>query len=185
MSLYNGNGHRKYLNQKERLRFLEETKKCKTDIKLFCQLLYYTGARISEVHNLTIDHIDFENETVVLETLKKRRKGIYREMHLPSHLLADIQNYTNYFKIKKAMQPLFSFSLRTASRKLKNVMVNAQITGIRSCARGLRHGYAVHAVNKVPLTLVKKWLGHANLETTEIYLNIIGVEERAMAQKVW
>lgn len=185
MSLHNGKGHRKYLNQKERLRFLEETKNCKTDMKLFCQLLYYTGARISEVHNLTVDHIDFDNGTVALETLKRRKKGIYREIPLPSYLLSDIQNYISRFKTPNARQSLFSFSLRTASRQLKRVMGNAEVTGIRGCARGLRHGFAVYAVSKVPLTLVKKWLGHATLETTEIYLNVIGVEERAMAQKVW
>ena len=64
-------------------------------------------------------------------------------------------------------------------------MGNAQVTGVRSCARGLRHGFAVHSVGKVPLTLVKKWLGHATLETTAIYLDVTGDEERAMAQKIW
>jgi integrase len=33
--------------------------------------------------------------------------------------------------------------------------------------------------------MVKKWLGHARLETTEIYLEIVGFEERKMAQLLW
>ena len=64
-------------------------------------------------------------------------------------------------------------------------MEEANIIGTRSCARGLRHGFAVNAVKKAPITMVKKWLGHAALETTEIYLNIIGEEEREIAKSTW
>ncbi|WP_262497900.1 hypothetical protein [Flavivirga eckloniae] len=44
-------------------------------------------------------------------------------------------------------------------------MFRAKITSIQSCARGLRHDFAVHAVTKVLITMVKKWLD-ATLETT-------------------
>ena len=77
MSLYDNNGQRKYLNQNERLRFLEVTKQQPTEIRLFCQLLYYTGARIAEIHNLTTERIDVSNGTVVIEGLKKRKRGIF------------------------------------------------------------------------------------------------------------
>lgn len=65
------------------------------------------------------------------------------------------------------------------------VMNNAEINGLQSSAKGLRHGFAVYAISRVPITLVKKWLGHSILETTEIYLSVIGVEEREMAQRLW
>ena len=64
-------------------------------------------------------------------------------------------------------------------------MLEADIIGVRGCSRGLRHGFAVHAVNKAPVTMVKKWLGHSNLETTAIYLDIVGAEERKVAEKIW
>jgi len=88
-------------------------------------------------------------------------------------------------KINKEIQCLWPFSLRTAARRVKVVMRNTDIIGVRSCARGLRHGFAVRAVAKAPITLVKKWLGHTRLETTEIYLNVMGIEEREITQKVW
>ncbi len=37
----------------------------------------------------------------------------------------------------------------------------------------------------VPITLVKRWMGHARLQTTEIYLDVIGPEERNLARKMW
>ena len=186
MTLHDRDGQRKYLNQVERLRFLEATKQRRTDIKLFCQLLYYTGARIAEIHNLQTFNIDFPNKTVVLESLKKRRKGIFREIPLPLPFLIELEAYIEDLNTEHPFNSsLFLFSLRTASRHLKRVMVDAQIIGVRSSSRGLRHGFAVHAVSHAPITMVKKWLGHTALETTEIYLNIVGIEERQFAKLIW
>ena len=45
--------------------------------------------------------------------------------------------------------------------------------------QGLRHGFGVAAVSAgIPLNLVQKWLGHAQLTTTAIYADAVG-EERA------
>ena len=80
MSLHSSKGERKYLNQAERLRFLKVVKHQPVAVRLFSQLIYYTGARIAEVHNFTARSIDFSNKTVVIESLKKRKKGVYREV---------------------------------------------------------------------------------------------------------
>lgn len=184
MSLHDKKGQRKYLNQKERLRFLEVTRQQLTEVRLFCQLLYYTGARIAEIHNLTTPSIDVSNGTIVIESLKKRQRGIYREIPLPDFLLKDLEDYIHKMQFQSG-ESLWRFSLRTASRRIKDAMEIAKISGVRACAKGLRHGFAVHAVTRVPLTLVKKWLGHSALETTEIYLNIVGAEEREIARKTW
>ncbi|MDW3191274.1 MAG: site-specific integrase [Cytophagales bacterium] len=183
-SLHSQNGQRKYLNQTERLRFLEVTQKQQMETKLFCQLLCYTGARIAEIHNLMVRSIDFSNQAVIIESLKKRQKGVYREIPLPDFLLNDLMTYIEQKQLSSG-SCLWPFSLRTASRQIKRTMKEADIQGVCSSAKGLRHGFAVHAVSIVPLTLVKKWLGHAKLETTEIYLNIIGKEEREIAKLIW
>jgi integrase/recombinase XerD len=44
----------------------------------------------------------------------------------------------------------------------------------------------LHAIRcGVPLNLVQKWLGHARMETTAIYLQATGPEEREMAERMW
>lgn len=184
ISLYNSKGQRKYLNSQERQRFLDSTKHLRIDRKLFCQILYFTGARISEVHNLMPLSVDYSNKTLVIETLKKRKKGIYREIPVPSFLLDELQSFIQRKGINDNI-PLWDFSLRTASRYVKGAMIKSDISGQQSSAKGLRHGFAVYAVSKVPITLVKKWLGHARLETTEIYLSVVGLEEREMAKRMW
>ena len=184
LSLYSARGERKYLNEAERLRFLECTKKYRTEIRLFCQLIYYTGARISEIYNLKTNQIDFDNETVIIETLKKRKKGLFREFPPPPLLLDELHAYIKVMDLDKNSR-LWRYSLRTASRYIKRVMNEANITGIKSSAKGLRHGFAVNSVRKIPLPLVKKWMGHTSIETTEIYLDIMGVEEREFARLIW
>jgi integrase/recombinase XerD len=184
LSLHSANGQRKYLNSAERQRFYEATKTIRLDKKLFCQLLYFTGARIAEIHNLTTGNIDFSNRSVVIESLKKRRKGVFREIPLPSSLLEELHMYIKQRELLED-QRVWDFSVRTASRHVKKVMILAGIKGLHATAKGLRHGFAVAAVARIPLTLVKRWLGHSRLETTEIYLGIMGSEEREMAKKLW
>lgn len=183
-SLHDRNGQRKYLNQVERLRFLECTKAYPLHKRLFCQLLFFTGARIAEIHNLKISNLDFSNKTVVLETLKRRKRGIYREIPLPDFLLDALKSYIKNIK-PEHQNRLWSFSLRSASRYIKSIMIEVGVSGASASAKGLRHGFAVKAVQKAPITTVKKWLGHSRIETTAIYLDVIGSEEREIAKKVW
>lgn len=52
--------------------------------------------------------------------------------------------------------------------------------------KGLRHGYAIHALNKgVQLNFVSKWLGHSKMDTTAIYANAMGEEQQAIAAHMW
>jgi site-specific recombinase XerD len=37
----------------------------------------------------------------------------------------------------------------------------------------------------VPLDLVQRWLGHAQLTTTAIYADAVGAEEQAIVQRMW
>ena len=37
----------------------------------------------------------------------------------------------------------------------------------------------------IPVTLLQRWLGHARLESTAIYANVCGPEEREIARKFW
>lgn len=37
----------------------------------------------------------------------------------------------------------------------------------------------------IPLNLVQKWLGHAQLTTTAIYVDAVSAEEKDIARKMW
>jgi site-specific recombinase XerD len=61
-------------------------------------------------------------------------------------------------------------------------MAAAGISSIQAKPKALRHAFAVEAVQKrTALSLIKKWLGHAKIETTVVYAE----EERALARLMW
>ena len=37
----------------------------------------------------------------------------------------------------------------------------------------------------MPLNLLQRWLGHADIATTAIYADAMGPEERAIAARMW
>lgn len=74
----------------------------------------------------------------------------------------------------------------TAWSHVKRVMKTAGITNALCKPKALRHGFAVDAgQNGVPLNIVQRWLGHARIETTAIYANALGKEERSLAERTW
>ena len=54
-------------------------------MRTFCLVLHYTGCRISEA--LAPRNIDLSDKTIVFETLKKRRRGLYRAVPVPEEVL--------------------------------------------------------------------------------------------------
>lgn len=189
INLFGRNGERKYLNQQEREVFYDCASTLPLEKKLFCWLLYYTGARISEISNLTVIQIDFEERVVVIRTLKRRRKDIYRQIPLPDQILGELLSLIDHKKkfgrFSGNDEPLWSFTSRTASRFVKAVMDEAGLFGAKASALGLRHGFAVHGAALVPITKIQKWMGHGYLATTAIYLDVIGLEERQYAEIMW
>ncbi len=65
-------------------------------------------------------------------------------------------------------------------------MAAAQVHHLQACPKGLRHGFAVNAVRcGVPVTLLQKWMGHADLAVTRIYTDVSGPDEREIAARMW
>ena len=120
----------------------------------------------------------------MIRTLKQRKKVVYREIPLPDFLLKELSLYIDDITEKeKISKLLWSFSLRSASRYIKSIMCDAEI--YEGSAKSLRHGFAVHCINFAPISTVQKWLGHSSLDTTSIYLDVTGTEEREIAEKIW
>jgi len=181
-SLYAPSGARKYVNATERARFLRAAESRDPATRALCLMLVYTGCRLSEALNVTINAVQPDSGTIAIISLKKRRAGIVREVPVPDALIEAIRQAATQNTEGDRIWPLS----RTWSWTLvKRVMAQAGIAGIHATPKGLRHGFAIHAVEcGVPLTLVQKWLGHAQLSTA-IYANAMGPEERRIASRMW
>jgi integrase len=68
--LFGPSGSRKYLNAAERWRFLESVQRLPSRERSFCQMLAWSGARISEVLALTPSAIDIESGAASITTLR-------------------------------------------------------------------------------------------------------------------
>jgi|TARA_Y100000310_G_scaffold302603_1_gene340076 integrase len=188
VNLFDTTGQRKYLNRTERNAFFHSLFNQPREVRTFCMVLYYTGCRISEALALTPQRIDFEECTLIFESLKKRQRGIFRSVPVPDSLIdtLDLVHGLREMTASQKKQRLWNWSRMTAWRKIKAVMAYAGISGIKATPKGLRHAFGIAANQKgIQLNMVQKWLGHADIKTTAIYSQAIGVEERNLAKRLW
>jgi hypothetical protein len=133
--------------------------------------------------NCTWDRLDLTGGAVIFETLKRRKRGYFRGVPIPPDLLRDIGAFKPNESTGVRIWPV---SRATAYRWIVAKMKEARIEGTKACPKGLRHAHAVACIGRnIPLTVVKKWLGHARLETTAVYLDFSGDEERELAKRLW
>ena len=189
--LYDQAGQRKYLTAEERTAFLKAAKSADRAARTFCMTLAYTGCRISEALVLTADRVDLSGNVIVFESLKKRRRGLFRAVPVPAVVLDALDLVHGLREAQRARDDgksvrLWPWGRATAWRRVSEVMQRAGIDGPQSKPKGLRHGFGVAAVQAgIPLNMVQKWLGHAQLSTTAIYADAVGAEEQAIAERMW
>lgn len=183
-AVFDAKGRRKYLNDVERRAYYRLAMHIKEESdRAFCLMLYYTGCRISEALNLCPSSVDVSEESVVIETLKRRKKGVFRGVPVPKEFIRLLQGIMRDLDVSSR---IWKFSRSTGYRLIKSCMQAARIEGAMASPKGLRHGFAVSCIREnIPLTVLRKWLGHARLETTAIYLGVTGHEERALAKRLW
>jgi len=181
-SLLDKSGARKYLVASERKAFVSVAAMHEDDgIAAFCLTLAVTGARISEVLALTPERVDVSNSAVVFETLKQRKKGVFRAVPVTHLLLRMLIGICNEPRAR-----LWPWGRTTAWKLVKRSMLAAEIPHWLCKPKALRHAFAVEAgQHGVQLHIVQRWLGHARLETTVIYSSVLGEEERVLAGKTW
>jgi len=181
--LFDQEGNRKYLNAAERLRFFQAVNRleCTRD-KSFCLTLYHMGCRISEALEVTRNRVDLEDKIMILRTLKQRKHQRYLDLSIPDDLLGAVKNQLRHTNTNR----LWDFSRTTGWRVVKRVMTQADLEGIKATPKGLRHSYAIACISaSVSLPKLRKWMGHEDINTTTIYLDFVGEDDRELTRKVW
>jgi len=136
--------------------------------KLIIELFYVTGIRLSELINIKISDVDFNNQSI--KVLGKRNKE--RIIPLSSTVINDL----NLF-IKSNKQNKYLFTNLEGDKlynKLVYRLVNKYIGEISSVNKKsphiLRHTFATHMLNNgADINAIKELLGHANLSATQVY----------------
>jgi integrase/recombinase XerC len=136
--------------------------------KLIIELFYVTGIRLSELINIKISDVDFNNQSI--KVLGKRNK----ERIIP--LSSNVVNDLNVF-IENNQQNKYLFTNLEGNKlynKLVYRLVNKYIGEISSVNKKsphiLRHTFATHMLNNgADINAIKELLGHANLSATQVY----------------
>jgi integrase/recombinase XerD len=180
--LFNAEGQRKYLIPVEAKRYLAAAAHADRPTRLFAQLLYLTGCRLSEGLAITPKLIDVEGQRVVFRTLK-RRKLLYRAVPVPTWFLRELVAYASELEPEER---LFPWCRQTGWRRIRALMDAASIEGPQASPKGLRHQFGCQAIGqKIPESAVGRWLGHASPKSTRVYTFAVGAEERALAERMW
>jgi integrase len=190
--LFTSDGKRKYLTAEERERFLAgAAEHHRGEVRTFCMVMAYTGCRISEALQLTADRVDFSARAITFQTLKQRGQVRYRAIPVPDALLDALELVHQVRKAQRSKKRgkdrlLWTWGRTQATKHIWSVMAQAGISGPHATPKGLRHGFGVKAAadTRNP-RLVQKWLGHRHLETTVIYMDAVGDEERELAARMW
>ena len=188
--LYDQQGNRKYLTKSERQAFIDAAKRAAPEIETFCLTLAYTGARISEVLALVPLRIDTSANVIIIECLKKRKRGVYRAVPVPIELLKRLNDVHRIEDLRSNRElnryRLWGWSRTTAWTRVRTIMRAAGILEGPAMPKALRHAFGVRGTQAgVPLNLIQRWLGHADIQTTAIYTDVMGDEERVLADRMW
>lgn len=138
------------------------------------QVFLQTGLRVSELVALRIDDVDLINHVLrvrlgkgmaarTIELERKATQAIKNYLHIRPKTLSEqlFLNYTNEPISERGVRKMVAKYLKLAGIKKK-----------ASC-HSLRHTFATaKAQQGVSAYRLKDWLGHASLETTQIYIHL-------------
>ena len=137
------------------------------------QVFLQTGIRVSELASLTIEDIDFIKPSITV-----RGKGrVEREIALEKRGVQGLKNYLAVRPVSLSSVLFLNYKGEPISeRGIRKVVVkyrkNAGITKKASC-HSLRHTFATYKAERgVSPFQLQQWLGHANLNTTQIYVHL-------------
>lgn len=144
------------------------------------EVFYSTGIRLSELHGLDMDGIDF-HEGVVRVTGKGNKQRIVPVGRKAVDAVKRYQEFRSSCLMEKGQageRALFISSLgKRLARRSIQLSVTRQLKKISEkehlSPHVLRHTFATHMLdNGADLRAVQELLGHASLDTTQIYTHV-------------
>jgi integrase/recombinase XerC/integrase/recombinase XerD len=164
----------KYLKHNQVLRLLDSIEDPRD--KLIVRTIYATGVRVSELCNMNIEDIDFDEHTIRI-----RGKGDkIRTVFVDDDTLVDILKFIG----NRIVGPVFvgQQGKNISSRSIQHIFKHYAPSGITP--HKIRHSYASELYKRSKnLRVVQENLGHTSIKTTEIYLHTDIDERRQVYQQ--
>lgn len=154
-------------------------------------LFLSTGIRLSELININLGDIDFENNSVVIFGKNNKERIAYFSNYCKKELLLYIDSRNHDKTNLKADSPLFLNRLgkRIGVEAVENVCKKAyKLIGLENngyTTHTLRHTAAtiMYTYVKNDILLLKEFLGHSSLASTQIYTHLSNDKIREAVDK--
>ena len=165
----------KFLYYNELLQILDESNNDKDSLRdrLIIEMLYATGVRVSELVNIKISDIDFDNKRInVLGKGNKERivyYGEYAEEIMEKYLDTHKRKDNNYLFLNANGEKLTDSGIRYIMNNIMNKLsIKTHVT-----PHVLRHTFATDMLNNgCDIKIVQELLGHSSLKSTQIYTHV-------------
>lgn len=147
---------------------------------ILLHLCYGCGLRRSEAQDLNIKDVNFEQKLLFVRRGKGKKR---RVIPLTEKITTDLQAYyrQNDF-YRNGNQEAFLINIQgnrvngtTIYKAFKKLLQKAKIntSDKNICLHSLRHSIATHLLeNEMSIEMVRNFLGHQNLKTTQIYTRV-------------
>ncbi|MEM9823006.1 MAG: tyrosine-type recombinase/integrase, partial [Bacteroidota bacterium] len=151
-------------------------------------LMLDCGLRVTETIRLQLKHFNFQQNHLIVESLKKRGKKHQRQIPLTQRLLDAISDYWQTLKSTTPESYLFPPSSQSQQKHLSRKQVWRKIKKLSNGAvypHMLRHTFATRIVNNGnELRIAKELLGHRSIATTEIYTHVSADQVKSAIQSI-
>ncbi len=144
---------------------------------LILMLLYSSGLRVSELCNLNINNVDFQEGLIRVIHGKGGKDRVVPISHKVLELLkrfileerGEALNSSAPLFVSRSSTRLSTRSIqRIVSKCRKRAGIERKVT-----PHTLRHAFATHLIeNKVDIRYIQEYLGHSSLATTQIYTHV-------------
>ena len=143
---------------------------------LLMLMQWRAGLRVSEALAVEVADLKLDSERPAL-TVRQAKGGRTRIVPVHDELYSALSNAIAYGQVRRGR--LIQVTRSTAWRWVKDAVERAVALGEMSAGRKvgthtLRHSAARHWLSSgIPINVVSRWLGHASLQTTLVYLEIL------------
>jgi len=152
-------------------------------LKVLVELLYATGARISEIESLKVEDVNFESGYIVIHDDKDRQD---RRCPLTEYARDMLQVYVNALQIAVNERIFPHGKSRSLNRwindRLKRITQGLELPLV-TC-HSIRHTIATHLLKcGADIREVQEFLGHRRIKNTEVYTRIFPDDLREVLEQ--
>jgi len=193
-----GNRHRYVKEPKKEIVVLSD-KECRSLIeagqdlqtRFMITLMLTVGARRDEVSKIKLSDIDFETGKIVLDGKGKKERTVGMvpsvQQMLEIYLAMRDTDSEYLFYSTRASGENGRLSTVSINNRIKTAATNANFPKERVediTAHALRKTCATRLAKQFPLPVVQKILGHANIQTTMLYIGVTDASDMMMEQEL-